>query len=141
MMRADHPLARRRTIAPRDLDGLPLVAVTRRFSARARIERAFAEAGVEPRVVLEAGTLQVLADGVRAGLGVAVINPFPIALATGRDLVFKPFEPAVRYETAFLLPASGAVPAVVRRFVAFASEEYRALLPARGAPGWWREEG
>jgi DNA-binding transcriptional LysR family regulator len=136
MMPAKHPLARRTVVTPQDLDGLPLALVTRRFSTRARIERAFADAGIEPRVVLEASTLQFLADGVRAGLGVAIVNPFPVAFVTGRDLVFRPFEPAVVYDTAFLLPAAGVVPAVVVRFTAFAREEYRKLLPRAAFAGW-----
>jgi DNA-binding transcriptional LysR family regulator len=139
MMPAEHPLARGTVITPQDLDGLPLALVTRRFSTRARIERAFADAGVEPRVVLEASTLQFLADGVRAGLGVAIVNPFPIAFVTGRDLVFRPFEPAVVYDTAFLLPAAGVVPAVVVRFTAFARVEYRQLLPRGASAGWGSE--
>ncbi|HYF53407.1 MAG TPA: LysR family transcriptional regulator, partial [Salinarimonas sp.] len=130
MLPSDHPLAAKDVIGPGDLDGVPLVAVTRRFSARARIERAFADQGVEPRFVIEAGTLQFLADMVKAGLGVAVINPFPIAYITGSTLTFRPFEPTIDYETSFLFPATGGNLPVARRFVDFVRQEQMSLVPA-----------
>jgi DNA-binding transcriptional LysR family regulator len=130
MMPVDHPLTAKESVGPADLDGVPLLAVTRRFSARARIERAFADQGVEPRIVIEAGTLQFLVEMVRAGLGVAVINPFPIAYVTGSGLTFRPFEPTIEYETSFLFPATGGNLPVARRFVDFVRQEQMNLVPA-----------
>lgn len=130
MMPADHPLTQKASIGPADLDGTPLVAVTRRFSARARVERAFADQGIEPRFVIEAGTLQFLAEMVKAGLGLAVINPFPIAYVTGPSLAFRPFEPTIEYETSFLFPATGGNLPVARRFVDFVRQEQMSLVPA-----------
>ena len=130
MMPADHPLTEREVVRPSDLDGVPLVAVTRRFSARARVERAFADQGVEPRIVIEAGTLQFLAETVKAGLGLAVINPFPIAYVTGSSLAFRPFEPTIDYETSFLFPATGGNLPVARRFVDFVRQAQMSLVPA-----------
>ncbi len=129
MMPADHPLTAKEAIGPGDLENVPLVAVTRRFSARARIERAFADQGVEPRLVIEAGTLQFVAEMVKAGLGVAVINPFPIAYVTGPGLTFRPFEPTVEYETSFLFAATGGNLPVARRFVDFVRQEQMNLVP------------
>ena len=94
-------------VTPTDIGEEPMVSVTRRFSARARLERAFADHGVEPRTVLESGTIQFLLEMVRARLGIAVINPFPIAYVAGSGLVFRPFEPLIEYETSFLFPAVG----------------------------------
>jgi DNA-binding transcriptional LysR family regulator len=132
LMPAGHPLAALPAVTPADLSGVPLVLVTRRFSARARIERAFADHGVEPRVVLEAGTLQFLADVVRAGLGLAVINPFPIVSTIGPDLIFRPFEPVIQYDTSFLFPAAGGLKPLARRFVDFVrSQPIHLPLPGR----------
>jgi DNA-binding transcriptional LysR family regulator len=67
---------------------------------------------------------------VRAGLGVAVINPFPIAYVTGSGLTFRPFEPTIEYETSFLFPATGGNLPVARRFVDFVRQEQMNLVPA-----------
>jgi DNA-binding transcriptional LysR family regulator len=130
MMPVDHPLTEREVVRVADLDGVPLVATTRRFSARARVERAFADQGIEPRIVVEAGTLQFVAEAVKAGLGVAVINPFPIAYVTGSSLTFRPFEPTIDYETSFLFPATGGNLPVARRFVDFVRQAQMSLVPA-----------
>jgi DNA-binding transcriptional LysR family regulator len=132
LMPTNHPLAAKDRVTPLDLAETPMIAVTRRFSARARIERAFADYGVEPRVSLEAGTLQFLAEVVRAGLGVAVINPFPIAYTTGPQLTFRPFDPEIEYETSFLFPATGGNLPVARRFVDFIRQEQGSLTASSG---------
>lgn len=130
MMPADHPLAALETVSPGDIGDTPLVQVTRRFSARARLERAFSDAGVEPRTVLEAGTVQFLTEMVRAGIGVAVVNPFPIAYVTGRSIVFRPFTPQIEHESSFVFPAVGGNLPVARRFVDFVRTEQMNLVPA-----------
>jgi DNA-binding transcriptional LysR family regulator len=130
LMPADHPLAALETVTPTDIGDTPLISVTRRFSARARLERAFADHGVEPRTVLEAGTVQFLLEMVRGGLGIAVINPFPIAYVAGSALAFRPFEPTIEYETSFLFPAVGGNLPVARRFVDFVRTEQMSLVPA-----------
>ncbi len=129
MLPAGHRLAGEPRIGPADLEREALVVVTRRFSARARVERAFADRGVEPRIVVEAGTVQFLAEMVRAGIGLAVVNPFPIAATAGEGLVFRPFEPAIAYETGFLFPAAGSDPPVARRFADFVRREGATIPP------------
>jgi DNA-binding transcriptional LysR family regulator len=130
MMRTDHPLAAKERISPQDLDGVPQVALTRRVASRARVDRVFADQGVEPRIMLEAGTLQFLTDFVRAGLGVAVVNPFPVAYVTGAGLTYRPFTPEIDYESSFIFPATGGNLPVARRFVDFMRQEQMNLVPA-----------
>lgn len=130
MMPADHPLSELETVSPADIGDTPLIQVTRRFSARARLERAFSDAGVEPRTILEAGTVQFLTEMVRAGIGVAVVNPFPIAYVTGGRIVFRPFTPQIEHESSFVFPAVGGNLPVARRFVDFVRTEQMNLVPA-----------
>lgn len=130
LMPADHPLAAKEVVTPADIGDQPMIAVTRRFSSRARLERAFADQGIEPRTVLEAGTVQFLLEMVRGGVGIAVINPFPIAYVAGPGLAFRPFEPIIEYETAFVFPAVGGNLPVARRFVDFVRSEQMSLTPA-----------
>jgi len=130
MMPADHALTAKDAVTPADIGETPLIQVTRRFSARARLERAFSDYGVEPRTVLEAGTVQFLTEMVRAGLGVAVVNPFPIAYVTGAKIAFRPFSPQIEYESSFIFPAVGGNLPVARRFVDFVRTEQTTLVPA-----------
>jgi DNA-binding transcriptional LysR family regulator len=123
LLPAEHPLAGRHAVTALDLAEEPLVAVTRRFSARARLERAFAEHGLSPLVVLEAATVEFLVEMVRSGAGLAVVNPFPISSTIGSELVLRRFEPVIPHEVAFLFSANGGRDDAARRFSEFARTE------------------
>lgn len=118
-MPARHRLAKLTAISPRDLDDQPFVALTRRFSARAVYERLFMDAGVRPRILVETATSASAVELVREGIGVALVNPFPLALRADAGIVYRPFRPEVGYETAFLLPAQSPIAPLARRFIDF----------------------
>ena len=110
----DDPLASRPRLAPADLADRPVLALTRRFSTRALVERAFEDAGVTLRIAAEIATSAILVRLVEAGMGVGIVNPFPVAAATGPAVAFVPFDPAIAYETTFLLPARRPPEAAMR---------------------------
>ena len=114
---ATHPLATRTEIVPRDLVDVPFVALTRRHSIRTTLDRLLTEAGVVPKTVIETATAASAYGFVRAGLGIAVLNPFPIALGNTEGVALRPFNPRVTYRTHFLTPSSGPVGALARAFV------------------------
>ena len=101
-----HPLARRETIRLQDLEGQAFVALTRRHSGRTLTDRLFDKAGVRRHIVIETATAVSAAEFVREGLGVALLNPFPIVHQLGNGIVVRPFATAIPYRTCFLTPAS-----------------------------------
>lgn len=114
---AHHRLANHETISPVDLDGEPFVALTHRHSGRAAIDRIFARADIKPRIAIEAATSISALQFVGEGLGVSILNPFPIQRHLTRSLVARPFVPAVTYRSAFLLPTSHPPSAAVLDFM------------------------
>jgi DNA-binding transcriptional LysR family regulator len=68
-----HPLAARRTVGLRALRREALIALPRGTGGRTALDRAFAAAGLTPRVAFEAGDPRVLMDLARRGLGVAIV--------------------------------------------------------------------
>ncbi len=111
----DHPLAGRRRVGVRDLDGLDLVMFREGYDLRAVTLAACAEAAVEPHLVSEGGEMAGVLSFVAAGLGAAVVPA--IALPAGGALVG--------------VPLAGPGPAM-RRTVALAPRGDRALArPAR----------
>jgi DNA-binding transcriptional LysR family regulator len=119
LMPSDHPLAGRERVTPHELKDEPILALNRRFAVRANFEKAFAEFGHEPRIVFEAGSSSVLAQLVRARIGIALVNPFPLSLAGDPAISFVPFEPQIGFDTAFVLPVVGSALPAARRFVDF----------------------
>lgn len=73
IVRADHPLAGRGEVQLAELADEPLVLVPPDTITGSLIHRAFAQAGVEPRVVLALDSGEGLRETVRAGLGSTIL--------------------------------------------------------------------
>lgn len=112
-----HPLLDRDVIRPDDLQGEAFVALSRRHSSRAAIDRMFDRAGVTPRISIEAATGVSAVEFVRAGLGAALVNPFPILERMGPGVEARPFLPEIAYGTNFLMPSSRPPSAATIDFV------------------------
>lgn len=92
LLPAGHPLAARRSVSARDLNGVPLVSFNATLPLGFETESAFAEAGAMRRIGVEVGQTFVAASLVRAGAGIAVVDQLSLR-ALGTDLVVRPFLP------------------------------------------------
>ena len=112
------PLASAPFVTPADLSGRPFVALTRRFSWRTLVERAFEDARARLQIVAEVATsaiaVQLVAAGMGGGRGVAVVNPFPAAMRPDGAVRFVPFRPTISYEAAFLVSTARPSEAAMR---------------------------
>ncbi|WBU62136.1 LysR substrate-binding domain-containing protein [Paracoccus albus] len=114
-----HHLASYDVIRPEDLHDEQFVALSRRHSSRAKIDRLFDHAGIRMQPVIETSTNVSLVEFVREGLGVSLLNPFPMIHQIGDQIAVRPFLPAVSYSTNFLTPASRAPSAVTQAFIQY----------------------
>ncbi|MCA3601230.1 MAG: LysR family transcriptional regulator [Methylobacterium sp.] len=119
MMLKSSPLYDQEVFEPKDFDDVPLIALVRRFPSRITLDRLFLAANVTPRILIEVSTSAAAYDFVRAGAGLSIANPFPISFRGDPDIGFRPFRPAIPYETSFLLPAMTPPTPVARRFIDF----------------------
>lgn len=126
VMRPDHPLAGKTTITPRDLKGVPFIALERGTRMGTIVRNAFAEAGeafgfsVEVRYC---NTACVLAE---SGVGVAVVDPLSPLFSGHYDLAIRAFEPASAVSASVIRsrkrPISRAAEAFLREVRVIASE-------------------
>lgn len=81
-----HPLAKLQTapgkLTLKDLARHPIVTYEAHFAGRTRLDAAFANAGIEPSIVLEAIDADVIKTYVRAGMGVGIIAGVAVDPAT-----------------------------------------------------------
>jgi len=84
-----HPIARKRSVQVRELDGVDLVMFREGYDLRAATLDACREAGVHPHIVSEGGEMAGVLSFVAAGLGAAVVPA--IALPRDGSLVAVPF--------------------------------------------------
>ncbi len=102
-----HPLAERDEIAAADLSGQAFVALAREHSMRRRVDAALA--GVDREVIAEVTTALAAVELVRAGVGVTLLNPYPVLFGRwGEGLVQRRFVPTLSYQAVCVLPAGPA---------------------------------
>ena len=94
----DHPLARRRRVAPEALAAEPFIARERGSGTRRVAEAALRAAGVAPRRLLTLGSTAAVTQAVAAGLGLAIVSRLAAAdqLALGRVALVRVPDLAMR---------------------------------------------
>ena len=114
---ADNPLARQSVIRPQDLDGQRLIALTHRHARRAQLDKVLHAAGAHPQIVAEVSTSFAAFDMAEEGLGIAVINPFPVVHYNTRKLEFRPFVSPLEYRSYFAVSDQRPLPRIGRAFI------------------------
>jgi len=91
---ASHPLASKERIALEDLASEPLITYHPSFTGRSRIDQAFAQRGLTPRIVLEAIDSDVITTYVRLGMGLGIVAEMAVrqlpSPAAGGELIARP---------------------------------------------------
>lgn len=113
----DSPLASRDTISPKDLAGYPLISFRKTLPLGLVVEQAFAHAGVPQRVTMEVNQSSVACALARAGVGVAIIDPFWLIGNTDRNLVRIRFTPRAEVSAQVLVSKNTSMSRATRLFI------------------------
>lgn len=116
LMRADHPLADRRTISPEDIVDQPLVALRKGQRWRARMDEVFSGAGLSPPIPYETTSTPVVTQLVRDGLGLTIVDRVCGRILQGEPLVLRPLAQE-RWVTYATIHPRGPRPSLEREFV------------------------
>jgi DNA-binding transcriptional LysR family regulator len=114
----EHPLASRNCVTPHDLADAPLISFSRSLPLGHLVEQVFLSAGVQQRIALEVNQSSLACALVRAGAGVAILDPFWLLDGTDRQIVKLRLEPRTPVAAHALLPPSGASSRVALRLLA-----------------------
>lgn len=116
-MANSHPLAGSKTISPKDLHEQAFIALTHRHARRAQLDQVLINSRSKPRIVAEASTSFAAVDLAMEGLGVTVVNPFPVLQYRSAELVFRAFTSPIEYRSYFVTPEHQPTPASARAFI------------------------
>jgi len=83
----DHPLAQGGDLTLEKLASYPIVTYTFGFTGRGKLDEAFKEQGLDPKVVFTAVDSDVIKTYVRLGLGVGIIASMAVDQLLDQDLV------------------------------------------------------
>jgi len=106
IMPEDHPLAVLETITPWYLAGHRMIGVSDNHSVDEQVARAFANAGIDLNMPLKGYLFAAMRTMVRHGAGVAIVDAINGKTDLGDGVVWRPFEPTVRYEMSIIRSAS-----------------------------------
>lgn len=128
VMNKDHPLAAKRAIKAKDLQGLAMILPSRDSASHASIAGMLAQEQVEPEVVVETGYGMNMCVLALQGAGVALVSPFAALSLRGAGLVVKRFEPGLPIELV-LMTAVDTPPSRIAAL--FIERLHEAMAPLR----------
>jgi len=119
VMPMGHRLAPRETIHAKDLEGEDFIALVSNLKARQGVDRIFERGGVSRNIIVETTTNHAACECVAAGLGVTVINPFPVISNFTGQIVVRPFIPKFQHSIYAMFPSETAPNWLGRAFLSY----------------------
>jgi DNA-binding transcriptional LysR family regulator len=101
---AHHPLARHERLALQDFAALDFISLAAEDPYRREIDARFEAAGISRRLRLQTHSAVAVCELVRAGLGVAIVNPLTAAACASDGLVVRPLAVSIPYRVSALIP-------------------------------------
>ena len=117
VMKRDNPLAKNTQVKPMDLKGIPLITFGEDTFTGLNVRNVFYAANVPLKIQYSLNNTMMAYSLVRRGLGVALVDSFPILSGDYDDLVIRPFRPTVATHPSIIFSRTKAVPLVARAFV------------------------
>lgn len=101
---AAHPLASRQRLALRDFAGQDFISLAEDDPYRREIDARFAAASIQRRLRVQTHSAVAVCELVRAGLGLAIVNPLTAAACADEGLVVRPLTVPIPYRVSALIP-------------------------------------
>ncbi|EKS69919.1 MULTISPECIES: LysR substrate-binding domain-containing protein [Caballeronia] len=128
VMPANHRLAAKRNIRPKDLEGESFISLCHGDGTRAVMDEVFQRAGVQRVLAIEAQYTAMCCEMVRHGMGVTLAHPIVARDFVGPDIVIRPFQPVTRFPTYLLFPPHRPRERLASAFVEVLRELHDELL-------------
>ena len=128
VLHAEHPLAVRRRLHVRDLQGQVLLTLSENDTTYQQFRRALQQYRVEPRAVVETSYSSTVCMMARQGTGIGIVNPY-VASAFAADLVALRLLPATPVEVVMAFSAQAAPSRAGQDFAARIRTFFHATSP------------
>ena len=122
---AGHRLAEMPVLRPEDLKDTPIISLGPELSMRHRIDEAFALRGVAMQSRIEVQLSTAVCEFVAANAGIGLVDPITAFEMSGRNLVIRPFEPAIQFFFSLLMPLNRTRPIFLDQFMQIMFGELR----------------
>jgi len=129
----NHRFARRRSVAPEDLNGEPFVAFDRELTIRKAIDRALRQRGVKLNIVMEFDNIETIKQAIMISAGVSLLPRHTVDKEAGiRTLAVVPFGiPDLARPVGIIHRRQKPLTPAVSRFIELLQASGSATPPAR----------
>jgi DNA-binding transcriptional LysR family regulator len=117
VMPSDHPLARRKEVAIRDLEPYSIVTYLPQALFRQYVDNALSAVGIAPKITAQVSVSLTGIMLARYGAGVALVEPFLVASMGLPGLVARPLRPRIEVETLMIRHKSAPHSKVMTQFI------------------------
>lgn len=114
---AGHPLLAQRALTPESFDGACFVSLAPADPYRQVVDALFAAHGVRRRRVIDTASAVSVCALVRAGLGVAIVNPLTALEMASDALHIRPLSVAIPFQVSLVIPELRAANPLTAAFV------------------------
>ncbi|MFT7721831.1 MAG: LysR family transcriptional regulator [Roseateles sp.] len=104
LLPAGHALAAKARLALKDFAGQDFVSLAADDPYRLEIDARFDAAGIARRLRVQTHSAVAVCELVRAGLGLAIVNPLTAAACAGAGLAVRPLAVSIPYRVSALIP-------------------------------------
>ncbi|GAB7531549.1 LysR family transcriptional regulator [Pseudomonas sp. 3A(2025)] len=125
----DSPLAAYPVLGMAQLAEQTLISISNPFRFRRRINKAFENAGLEPQHILDTNTSLIAMQMARAGLGVALVDPFTAYGVPLQGVVVRSIEASVPFYFGLVSAHASPLSEVARALADSLQVSSQALLP------------
>ena len=131
-----HPLARRRKVMPRDLDGQPFVLFEVGSATRKVIDQFFATEKIEPTIVMDTENVEIIKAMVKTGMGIGIVPYQSVAreVRSGQFFCARVDGYELVRETGWVYARANRVPRMIHELLAAfdaVKGKLRLALPSR----------
>jgi DNA-binding transcriptional LysR family regulator len=131
---SSHALARRRVVRWKELDGLPLITLTRDSSIRLLVEVGFEMSQIRLIPAYEVAQITTALAMAEAGLGVAVLPAYARAGAKTLRIAAAPLDISIVRDIVMITRAGRSIPPGVSAFAQFLGKHTRVSMPGTASP-------
>lgn len=117
VMRSDHPLATRKSLAPKDIASQTIISFADDTLVGWGLREAFHAAGLQSHIAVTVNHSLTAYALVEAGVGLGVVDAFPMLSGTHPDLVIRPFRPVIQSRPRVVLSKARPVSLITRKFI------------------------
>jgi DNA-binding transcriptional LysR family regulator len=123
VMRSDHPLARRKEVAVRDLERYSIITYLPQALFRRYVDRALSAAGIVPNITAQVGLSLTGIMLARHGAGIALVEPFLVASMGLPGMVARPLKPRIEVETLMMWHRAAPHSKIMNEFIGHLNRE------------------